>query len=120
MNPNPAVRARARLAVLAACGLAVSTVALAQSTSGMVFGHAPAGDTVVAHSDSTGIQRRIHVPADGRYALRALPAGVYTVTLEEGGRAVVRHPKVPVRVGRGIEVDFHCLQGECAKAADRS
>ncbi|HEU4670073.1 MAG TPA: carboxypeptidase-like regulatory domain-containing protein [Dyella sp.] len=121
MHPviRPGVRPGTRFALLAACALA-STAAFAQSTSGSVFGHAPAGDVVVARSTTRGTQRTVHVEADGRYALRALPTGVYNVTLEENGKAVILHPKVPVAAGRGSRVDFDCARGGCGESANPS
>ncbi|MEW5836241.1 MAG: carboxypeptidase-like regulatory domain-containing protein [Pseudomonadota bacterium] len=118
MNKILTVRPLALVAVVAAA--AMSTSALAQSTVGTVFGIAPAGFEVSAHSTTNGTQRTVHVGADGRYALRALPTGVYDVTLEENGHAMIRHPKVPVIVGRGIKVDFDCPKGDCTKAANPS
>jgi hypothetical protein len=112
MNTHFSIRSAPRrlglvlTAVLGVCGVAGSGAAWAQSTVGMVFGKAPAGDTVSAVSTSTGVQREVHVAADGRYAIRALPVGTYTVTLQEGGKPVVKHPNVPVVVGRGMKVDF--------------
>ncbi|AND67885.1 hypothetical protein ATSB10_04310 [Dyella thiooxydans] len=124
MNKTHANRPRSlrgmRLAVVAALGLVASAAAFGQSTTGSVFGHAPAGDVVAAHSTINGNQRKTHVGADGRYSLRALPIGVYDVTLEVDGKAVKVHPRVPVMVGRGSQVNFDCTQSDCAKAADRS
>ena len=48
----------------------------------------------------------VQVDQKGRYSIRALPIGVYTVTLSENGEAVAKHVNVPVVVGRGIKVDF--------------
>jgi len=125
MNKTPAIRLHTRrgwslaLAVVAgACALAVAAPTFAQSTAGSVFGRAPAGDEVSAHSTTNGTQRTVHVGADGRYTLRALPTGVYDVTLEENGHAIAKHRKVPVIVGRGSKVDFDCAQGDCAKPAN--
>ena len=103
-------------ALVGACGLAASTAALAQATAGTIFGKAPAGSVVAAHNNNNGTQRNVHVGDDGRYALRALPVGMYTVTLEENGQPVAKHIKVPVVVGRGIKVDFDCAKGECGVA----
>lgn len=118
---RPLARISQRLALAAVvAAAAMSTPAFAQSTAGTVFGIAPAGAEVSAHSTTNGTQRTVHVGADGRYALKALPTGVYDVTLEENGHAVIKHPKVPVIVGRGIKVDFDCPQGDCSKAANPS
>jgi len=62
----------------------------------------------------------VHVQADGRYSLRSLPTGVYNVTLEHDGNALVMHKNVTVAVGRGVNVDFDCGQDDCAKADSRS
>lgn len=104
--------------VIGVAGAFGSGMVQAQATAGMIFGKAPAGDSVTAVSAATGIQREVHVGSDGHYALRALPAGVYVVTLQENGNAVVKHPKVPVTVGRGVKVDFDCSQG-CANASTK-
>jgi len=93
-------------AAFAVCGMAGSAVVHAQSTVGQVFGNAPSGSTVLAKSTTNGIQREVRVDEKGRYAIRALPVGVYTVTLSENGQPVAKHLKVPVVVGRGIKVDF--------------
>ena len=112
------IRGLALAAVIGMCA-AGSATAFAQATAGKIFGKAPAGDTVSAQSTATGLQRRVQVDAKGRYSIAPLPAGVYTVTLEENGRPVLKHLNVPVIVSRGIKVDFDCAQGECAKLADK-
>lgn len=104
-------------AALAVCGLAGSATVHAQATAGEVFGKAPVGDTIAAHSMTNGTQRQVQVDARGRYAIRALPVGVYAVTLMENGQAVAKHTNVPVIVGRGIKVDFDCAQGQCGQGA---
>jgi hypothetical protein len=93
-------------AALAVCGLAGSSAVYAQATAGTVFGKAPAGDTVTAKSTTNGSQREVQVDAKGRYMIRSLPIGVYTVTLSENGQPVAKHVNVPVVVGRGIQVNF--------------
>jgi hypothetical protein len=99
-------RSFALAAALAVCGLAGSSAVYAQATSGDVFGKAPAGDTVTAKSMTTGTQREVTVDAKGRYSIRSLPVGVYSVTLSENGKPVAKHLNVPVVVGRGILVNF--------------
>lgn len=106
-------------ALVGACALAGSATVCAQDTAGTVFGKAPAGDSVTARNTATSTERTVQVHEDGRYSIRALPAGVYSVTLSENGQPVVKHPKVPVNVGRGIKVDFDCTQGACAETASK-
>ncbi|WP_426699851.1 carboxypeptidase-like regulatory domain-containing protein [Rhodanobacter sp. Col0626] len=106
-------------AVIGVSGLVGSATANAQATSGDVFGKAPVGYTVAAHSMKSGTQREVHVDAKGHYTIRSLPAGVYMVTLKENGKALLEHPNVPVLVGRGIKVDLECAPNQCAEVADK-
>ena len=112
------LRSLAMIALIGACA-AGSAAVYAQATAGKIFGKAPAGDTVSVQSTTTGLQRQDQADAKGRYSIEPLPAGVYTVTLEENGHPVAKHLNVPVVVGRGIKVDFDCAQGDCAKAAGK-
>lgn len=98
--------------------LAGVSTASAQSTTGSVFGKAPAGYAVSVRSATTGAGRTVHVDSAGRYSARELPNGAYTVTLEENGQAVAKHLNVPVVVGRGVEVDFDCSKIKCGEIAD--
>jgi hypothetical protein len=111
-------RGLAVAAVIGVCGMVGSVAVQAQATAGHIFGKAPAGDTVRAKSTTTGLQRHVEVDAKGRYSISALPVGVYTVTLEENGKPVVKHLNVGVIVNRGIKVDFDCTQGQCGQAAE--
>lgn len=113
------VRSAVLAAVIGLSGLAGSAVVHAQATAGDVFGRAPAGDTVFAKSTTNGTQREVTVDAKGRYSIRSLPVGVYTVTLKANGQGVMKHLNVPVVVGRGIKVDFDCAQGQCGEAANK-
>jgi hypothetical protein len=113
------MRSLAMAAVIGMCGAAGSAAVYAQATAGNVFGKAPAGDTISAQSTTTGLQRQVQADAKGRYSIGPLPVGIYTVTLEENGRPVVKHVNVPVIVGRGMKVDFDCDQGQCAQLASK-
>jgi len=104
------------LAVAVVIG-AGSVAVNAQSTAGHVFGAAPAGQTIMAKSTTSGLSRHVKADAKGRYTLAALPVGVYTVTLEKDGRAVEQRSNVKLVVGRGIKVDFTCPQEGCAESA---
>lgn len=120
---NSLSRRRGWSLVLAAavgiCALGVSATAAAQSTVGSVFGKAPAGYAVSARSMTTGGGRTVHVDSRGRYSIRELPVGVYTVTLKQADQAVAKHLNVPVVVGRGIEVDFDCSKLNCSEVASK-
>jgi len=91
-----------------AIGLALclfGTGAMAQSTTGSIYGQAQAGDTVLVKSDS-GVTRQVTVDAAGRYVFDSLPLGSYTVTLQRGGQTVDSRADVTMRVGSGTEVSF--------------
>ncbi len=102
---------------LAAAGTLAGSAAFAQSTSTHIFGWGPAGQHVVAKS-SSGLKRTTTVKDNGRYDLRALPMGIYTVSLMKGDQAVDTRPNIPLTVGRGAEVDFACEHDQCAASAD--
>src|SRR6185312_487337 len=88
-------------------GLGATNPLHAQATTGSIFGSAPAaaGETVMAKSAS-GVTREVAVGADGRYAIKSLPVGTYTVTLRNGGQTIATHDNVAVSVATGIEVPF--------------
>ncbi|TPG04301.1 TonB-dependent receptor [Rhodanobacter glycinis] len=92
------------LAITATLGLYGST-ALAQATTGSIFGQAQAGETVVIQSTS-GINRQVVVDSTGHYTVSSLPLGSYTVTLQQNGQTVDSRPNVTLRVGTGTEVSF--------------
>lgn len=82
-----------------------SGAAYAQSRSaGTIFGHAEAGSTVVAVSD-TGLTRTVTVDADGQYQMAELPIGTYTVSVKHDGTTASTRNNVTVGVG-GVAVDF--------------
>lgn len=89
--------------VLALAGMSCAS---AQSTTGSIFGKAPAGDTVTVRSTGTGAGRTVHVDANGRYEAGHLPVDVYTVVLKQDGKPVLQHPNVQVLVSRGVQVDL--------------
>jgi hypothetical protein len=106
------------MATIIGIGAAAGPAAVnAQATASNVFGIAPAGDTVTAKSNISRLSRQVKVDAEGRYSIRSLPVGVYTVTLEKDGNAVEQHDNVPLTVGRSSKVDFPCPQNQCAESA---
>lgn len=93
-------------------GAAGLGTASAQSTSGRIFGQAPAGQTVTAEN-GTGLRRHVTVKSGGRYTITALPAGTYTVVLDKDGATIDTRKNIPLAASRGAEVDFACPQDKC-------
>ncbi|MCX7512564.1 TonB-dependent receptor [Frateuria hangzhouensis] len=101
---RPAIR-RTALAIALSVGFAGA--AFAQSTTGSIFGDAPAaqGETVLIQNN-TGFSREVAVGADGRFAANQLPLGNYTVTLRQNGQTVDSRTNVSLRVGTSTQVSF--------------
>lgn len=120
---NPVARRLGHKLMLAgiagAFALAGVSTASAQSTSGGVFGKAPAGYAVTVRSVTTGAGRTVHADSTGRYFARELPVGTYTVTLKNDGQPIAKHLNVPVSVGRNAEVDFDCSKIKCGEVANK-
>lgn len=85
-------------AVMGAC--LFQGAAFAQSTSGGIYGTAPAGGTVTVTNQS-GFSRTATVGADGRYNLNSLPIGSYVVDAGSAGKKTVT-----VTVGGSADVSF--------------
>jgi len=116
---NASVRRTLAFAAIA-LGIALPIAAVsAQSTSAHIFGQGPAGAKVDAHS-STGAHRSTTIRDDGRYDLRSLPMGTYTVTLTEGSSVADTRSNIRLTVGRGAEVDFACPHDQCTAGATKS
>lgn len=105
-NRNSVRPYRARYTALAlALSMGLSGVALAQSTTGSLFGDAPAGSTVLIQNTS-GFSREITIDASGHYNAGSLPVGTYTVTLQNNGQTVDSRSSVTLRAGAGTDVSF--------------
>ena len=77
-------RALTRNALVLAMGVCFAGAVHAQSTTGNVFGSAPAGTTVTV-KNASGFSRTATADANGRYTINTLPVGKYTVTVERDG-----------------------------------
>ena len=55
--------------------------ALAQSTSGNVIGEAKAGDVAIVTNPDTGFSREVKVKDNGKYSVRNVQAGTYSVVI---------------------------------------
>ena len=92
--------------VLLAGALAASfaVAALAQSTSGGISGSALAGETVVINGPDFGYHREILVKQDGKFSVRHLPAGAYTVVRIKPDGTVASSQSVVVQAGSTARV----------------
>jgi hypothetical protein len=93
-------------ALAVALSMSLGGVAMAQSTTGSIFGQAPAaaGETVSA-TNTSGLTREVAVDSSGRFQISNVPVGVYTVSLKKDG-AVVDSRKVSLAPGAGTTVTF--------------
>ena len=93
------------MGIALACGMVGQ--ALAQSSTGSIFGTAPvaAGETVLVQNE-TGFSREYPVDAKGRYATAPLPLGSYTVSLKRDGSTVDSRDNVRLIVGKATQVSF--------------
>lgn len=100
-----------RTALVLALGMGFAGLAFAQSTTGSIFGQAPAasGETVTVNG-STGVTREVEVDSSGRYRVTNLPLGTYTVTLKKDGAVVDSRDNVNIVVGAGTTVSFAGVQ----------
>ena len=103
-----------RSALSVALGLCFAGSVNAQSTTGNVYGDAPAGATVTVKNDA-GLTRTITADASGHYTITSLPVGNYTVTVEQGGKVVSTKPIV-VRAGAGTEASLGVVTVTAAQA----
>ncbi|WEN16798.1 TonB-dependent receptor [Rhodanobacter sp. AS-Z3] len=103
-NRNPGWR---RTALALALSMSLGGVAMAQSTTGSIFGQAPAaaGETVVA-TNTSGLSREVAVDSAGRFQISNVPVGTYTVSLKKNG-AVVDSKNVSLAPGAGSNVTFN-------------
>jgi hypothetical protein len=78
--------------------LSLAAVAQAQQSSGNITGSAVAGDTVVVHGPGNGFHRELSVTEDGKFNLRRVPMGEYTVTIKhaDGTTAPVKATRASV------------------------
>ena len=94
-------------ALAVALSMSLGGVAMAQSTTGSIFGQAPAaaGETVSA-TNATGLTREVAVDSSGRFQISNVPVGVYTVSLKKDGTVVDTRSNVALSPGAGASITF--------------
>lgn len=92
------------IALGATLALGAAFGAQAQQSSGNIIGDAVTGDTVIVQSPETGFHREISIDKDGRYSMRGVPAGNYTVTVKHADGSEAAPKPIAVRVGSTARV----------------
>ncbi|MGH7457470.1 MAG: TonB-dependent receptor [Longimicrobiaceae bacterium] len=108
----------ATLAALAGFGFGLLvTDAAAQVTTGTIRGEVTTADgatlegaQVTAINEETGVTRGVLADSQGRFTLRLLPPGSYTVVVQRIGYAEGRAERVRVRLGEATSTDFALRQ----------
>ena len=102
MLPEP--RKILKQLALGFAALSVAVIAQAQQSSGNISGSAVAGDTVVVQGPGNGFHREVSVKDDGRFNLRRVPTGEYTVTITHADGTTAPVKAVAVRAGATARV----------------
>lgn len=88
----------ARLAAFA-LALGLAGAAGAQSPSANITGEAKPGDVAIIKNTGSGFTREVKVKDNGRYQLRNLPTGTYTVTIRHADGTLEEPRTAVLRVG---------------------
>lgn len=85
-------------------GLSMATTALAQSPNAALMGEAEPGSTAIIQNMATGFTREVKVKENGRYALRSLPTGTFSVIIRKPDGSLEAPRVVTLRVGSTARV----------------
>jgi hypothetical protein len=92
------------LFVVLALAAGLAGAAQAQSTTGNISGSALAGETVVINSPDIGFHRELEIKKDGKFSVRHVPAGSYTVVRLKPDGTVSASQSVVVQAGATARV----------------
>lgn len=86
-------------------GLAAAP-AHAQSSAGNITGDAVAGERIVVHGPDNGFHRELTIKKDGKFTIRRVPTGTYTVVRvpADGNEALARAQTIYIQVGSTARV----------------
>lgn len=82
-----------------ALSLAFAATAHAQSPNAGIMGEATPGATAIIQNQDTGFTREVKVKANGRYTLRNLPTGTFSVTIRNPDGSLEGPKSVLLRIG---------------------
>lgn len=81
-----------------------SSPLLAQASSGNIDGLASTGETIIIDNAKTGFHREINIERDGKFSLRRVPIGSYTVLRVAADGKTATQQLVIVQVGTTARV----------------
>lgn len=87
-----------------ALGLSMAGIALAQSPNAALVGQAEPGTTAIIENVATGFTREVKVQKNGRYSLRSLPPGTFSVTIRKADGSLAAPRLVTLHVGSTTRV----------------
>ena len=90
--------------LILAFGLAAAGFAAAQSPTANIAGQGKPGDIAVIQNVDTGFSRDVKVKDNGRYQLRNLPTGTFSITLKHADGTADAPKLVSLRVGSTARV----------------
>lgn len=100
-NRSSKTLARAAAAMFA---VAFAGIAAAQSPNAAIQGTVDPGDVAIIHNVDTGFTREVKTDAKGRFRLRNLPTGTFTVTIKHADGSLGLSRTVTLRVGTTARV----------------
>lgn len=106
--------AKRGLLALGTTFLLIASAHAQSNNSANIAGSATPGDTIIVESYDTGLHREITVPKSGKYRLRSLPTGSYSVVIQRTDGTVAASSSVTLQVGQTARVDDPAT----SKAAD--
>ncbi len=92
---------RAAVAVLA---FAIAGIAAAQSPNAAIQGQADPGDVAIIQNVDTGFTKEVKTDDKGRFKLRNLPTGTFSVTIKHPDGSLGVSRTVRLRVGMTAKV----------------
>ena len=91
-------------AIALALGMAAAGFATAQSPTANIAGEAKPGDVITIQNVDTGFTRQVKPKDNGRYQLRNLPVGTFSVTVKHADGTTDAPKLVSLRVGSTARV----------------
>jgi hypothetical protein len=78
--------------------------AMAQAMAGNIMGDAKPGDVAIVTNPGTGFSREVKVKDNGKYSVRNLQVGTYTVVIRHEDGSVEAPKQVKLNVGASARV----------------